>query len=182
MNKSIDKTKEALRVERALKLALEALEHMYSAAHDIAEPAITAIREALAAVPEAHKQPAQQQEPVAWADECRISLVTAIHFLASDYENALGVFRDDTEARRKAEGDIAHARNIAAKWNWNGASPPYEATPLASQRSVKPWRGLTDEELSKLVSCTKWRSDESMHTYAVRACRAIEAKLRENNA
>ena len=31
----------------ALKLGLEALEHMYSAAHDIADPAITAIREAL---------------------------------------------------------------------------------------------------------------------------------------
>jgi hypothetical protein len=82
------------------------------------------------------EQPAQQ-EPVAWADECRISLVTAIHFLASDYENALGVFRDDTEARRKAEGDIAHARKIAAKWNWNGASPPAQRT----------WVGLTDEEI-----------------------------------
>ena len=41
--------------DEALTLALEALNKMYSAAHDIAEPAITAIREALA-------QP--QQEPV----------------------------------------------------------------------------------------------------------------------
>ena len=54
----------------------------------------------------------------------------------------------------------------------------YQAMKSASPES-KP---LTDEELSKLVSCTKWRSDESMHTYAVRACRAIEAKLREKNA
>lgn len=46
----------------ALKLALEALEHMYSAAHDVAEPAITAIREALA------EQPAQRK-PLHIGDE-----------------------------------------------------------------------------------------------------------------
>lgn len=52
----------------------------------------------------------------------------------------------------------------------------------AHPQPKREWVGLTEEELSKLVSCTKWRSDESMHTYAVRACRAVEAKLREKNA
>lgn len=98
----------------AMRQALEALE-----AHaDIgikSDKAITTLRTAI--------EQAEKQEPVAWADECRIELVTAIHTFASDYENALGVFRDDTEARRKAEGDIAHARKIAAKWNWNGTAP-----------------------------------------------------------
>jgi hypothetical protein len=113
-------------LEKAARQALEALE-VFATSYSDGNAAITALRRAL-------EQPAQQ-EPVAWMDECRISLVTAIHFLASDYENALGVFRDDTEARRKAEGDIAYARKIAAKWNWNGASPPAQRT----------WVGLTDE-------------------------------------
>lgn len=41
---------------------------------------------------------------------------------------------------------------------------------------------LSYEELGKLVSATPWRQDESMHTYAVRACRAIEAAhgIKEN--
>ena len=56
-----------------------------------------------------------------WADKCRIELVTAIHPITSDYENALGAFGEDAEARRKAEGDIAHARKVASRWNWNGA-------------------------------------------------------------
>ena len=66
MNKSIDKTQEALRVERALKLALEAMGWTDEwRPEGLKEQAITAIRaalasksEALAAVPEAHKQPA----------------------------------------------------------------------------------------------------------------------------
>ena len=27
---------------------------------------------------------------------------------------------DDAEARKKAEGDIAHARKVAARYNYNG--------------------------------------------------------------
>lgn len=51
------------------------------------------------------------------------------------------------------------------------ASPPIEATPLASQRSVKPWVGLTDEEMLAVV-----------HYSQLDNARAIEAKLKEKNA
>ncbi len=46
--------------------------------------------------------------------------MVAIHDLASNFENALGVFGNDTEARKKAEGDIAYAMKVAAKHNQNG--------------------------------------------------------------
>lgn len=63
----------------------------------------------------------KQAEP-----NCRIELVGAIQGLASHYENRL--HRLDPEDRKLAEGDIAHAMKIAAKWNWNGTSPtPPEA-------------------------------------------------------
>jgi hypothetical protein len=53
--------------------------------------------------------------------ECaRGELVVALHTLASHFENSLYAFRDDAEARKKAEGDIAHAMKIAAKHNYNG--------------------------------------------------------------
>lgn len=56
------------------------------------------------------------------APECpRSELVIALHSLASDYENALGSFGGDHEARRKAEGDIAHAMKVASRHNYNGA-------------------------------------------------------------
>jgi hypothetical protein len=51
----------------------------------------------------------------------RTELVVALHTLASHYENALGAFGGDDEAKRKAEGDIAHAMKVAAKHNYNGA-------------------------------------------------------------
>ncbi len=50
----------------------------------------------------------------------RVALVVAIHDLASNFENALYSFGDDKEARKKAEGDIAHAMKVAAKHNQNG--------------------------------------------------------------
>ena len=55
------------------------------------------------------------------AESARSELVWAIHTLASHYENALYAFRDDAEALRKAQGDIAHAMGVAAKHNRNGA-------------------------------------------------------------
>ena len=116
-------------------------------------------RQALARVLAMAEQPAQQ-EPVAWADECRIELVNAIHFLASDFENALGAFGGDIEARRKAEGDIAHARSVASRWNWNGTSLPAQRT----------WVGLTEKEI---LEC---RSANHLYFY-----KAIEAKLKEKN-
>jgi len=55
--------------------------------------------------------------------DCRIELVTAVHMLASHYENNLYNLNGDEEALRLAKGDIAHAMKIAAKWNWNGSAP-----------------------------------------------------------
>ena len=95
---------------------------------------------------------AEQQEPVAWADECRIELVNAIHFLASDFENALGAFGGDIEARRRAEGDIAHARSVASRWNWNGTSP--QAQPRGEAALAR--EPLTDE---RILSCPYDNSD-----------------------
>jgi hypothetical protein len=108
------------------------------------DKAITALRERLA----------QLGQPE-WADKCRIELVTAIHSITSDYENALGAFGEDAEARRKAEGDIAHARKVASRWSWNGAG----------------WVGLTDEDE------IPWDGVD-----AKSFARAIEAKLKEKNA
>ena len=68
----------------------------------------------------------ERVEPVAWFDECRITLVTEIHMLSSDFENSLYAFRDDLEARKHAEGSIAFARSRADKWNWNGCAAPVE--------------------------------------------------------
>lgn len=50
----------------------------------------------------------------------RGELVVAIHDLASHFENALYAFRDDAEALLKAKRDIAWARNVAARHNYNG--------------------------------------------------------------
>ena len=46
-------------------------------------------------------------------EENRNRLVVAIHSLASNFENILGVLADDDEALIKAKGDIAHAMKVA---------------------------------------------------------------------
>ena len=78
---------------------------------------------------------AQERKPVQ-QESCRIELVTAIHTLASHYENTLCLFRDDEEAHRVAKGDITHARKVAEKWNWNGTAQeqrkPVQQEPVAS--------------------------------------------------
>ena len=61
-------------------------------------------------------------------------------------------------------------------------SPPYEATPLASQRSVKPWVGLTDEEVEATFWPWKQRTEYSIPLFEYRViAQAIEAKLKEKN-
>ena len=50
-------------------------------------------------------------------------------------------------------------------------SPPIEATPLASQRSVKPWVGLTDEDKVEILRA----NGEAV------VMMLTEAKLREKN-
>jgi hypothetical protein len=69
--------------------------------------------------------PGAQHTPEDMHNDCRIELVGAVYTLASHYENAS--YALDHEARKAAEGDIAHARMVAARWNWNGRtteSPP----------------------------------------------------------
>lgn len=96
---------------------------------------------------DAPAQAASGGEVVAF-DDCRISLVTALHMLASDFENALYKFDGDDEARRAANGSIAHARKVAARWNWNGATPASAPpagdppAPAAAREVVEALRGL----------------------------------------
>ena len=52
--------------------------------------------------------------------DARRELLVATYTLASHFENALYAFRDDDEARKKAEGDIAFAMQIASRHNYNG--------------------------------------------------------------
>jgi hypothetical protein len=87
-----------------------------------------------------HPAPASLHQPQS-EDECRIELVVAVHTLASHYENAIG--RLDPEARKAAEGDIAHARKVAARWNWNGSTPPPPAAEPALS-GYQPTEGETD--------------------------------------
>lgn len=81
-------------------------------------------------------QPVQQES-------CRIELVTAIHTLASHYENKLCLFQDDEEAHRVAKGDIAHARKVAAKWNWNGTAPMQ--APAYASKTSEPYAQESDD-------------------------------------
>jgi len=108
------------------------------------------------------KQPAQQ-EPVAWRellrearDNCKASIVEE------------GISASRKEYRIDLEARLTAALNT---------SPPIEATPLASQRSVKPWVGLTDVEWQEIDASLNGKRD-----LARIFVRAIEAKLREKNA
>ena len=151
----MDKKDEALRVERALKLALEALESLFSGKADQdrakrCSDAITAIREALAEQPAQQRidyraecwpesphykpaplaEPAQQQEPVAWIE---------------GDDPILTWFKTETDA-----------------------IPLYTSPPAS-----KPWVGLTDNEKKEI---------ERLSVYVEGAIRHTEAKLREKNA
>jgi hypothetical protein len=107
-----------------LQQALDALEEATAYTSSPSwSPSMTEECTAVAASIRAHL--AAQPAPVPCA---RNELVTAIHSLASNFENSMYAFRDDTEARRKATGDIAHAMKIAAKHNQNG--PGCSAAPV----------------------------------------------------
>lgn len=95
-------------------------------------------------------------------DLCRIELVTALHGLASDFENSLYAFGNDAEALKKAKGDIAHAMGIAARWNYNGTSPA-------------PANPLTDDQIDA-ITVAQWGEQIGAMLAAYRAyARAIEA-------
>ena len=79
--------------------------------------------------------PPAQPAPVPCA---RNELVTAIHSLASNFENSLYAFRNDTAARRKATGDIAHAIKIAAKHNQNGPGCSAAPVPVPPEWKLVP--------------------------------------------
>ena len=170
----------------ALRLALEYITQ--SGFQTGINEVITAIREALA------EHPAQQQvfpacqgmncgctDGISHSPECQAEHAAAI---------AGGIFVKPAQ-QQEPYGQVTVVRRpgcVDQHWFYRWPEPPYLDnaaechTVYTSPPASKPFVGLTDEELSKLVSCTKWRSDESMHTYAVRACRAVEAKLREKNA
>jgi hypothetical protein len=165
-------TVEALSVEDTLKLALEALENSRSL-----EPvdvqwvkgkrhaAITAIRAALASKSEAlaHAptereqsapvaEPHKQQEPIAWIER----------------DMNCDEFDPDSVTCQKPD-------TAADGWEWVAlyGSPQIEATPLASQRSVKPWAGLTEQDRLDI-----WKKSSSIDG----AINATAAKLKEKNA
>jgi hypothetical protein len=90
---------------------------------------------------ESAPSPAPVQPEAADANTCRIELVTALHGLVSQVENSLYAFGADVEARRQAEGAAEHARNVAARWNWNG---PWDARPEDGGDVEKLREALTD--------------------------------------
>ena len=116
-------TKEAISTERALKLALEALEESKTnndtmEFHDRKNKAITAIREALA------EQPAQpQQEPVAYAVYHRMGGSKSLHW----------------PEQHSPEGDANEYQLL----------PLYTSPPTLSL-AQRTWVGLTDEEIEKI--------------------------------
>ena len=102
---------------------------------------------------------------------------------------ALGVSRGTAyDLMREALAEQPAQQQEPVAWMWNDGTvttdpdradgtwtplytfPPIEATPLASQRSVKPWVGLTDDEIALICAECSLRTPCDIY-YA----RAIEA-------
>jgi hypothetical protein len=98
---------------------------------------ITSIKERAAAPPAAPSEPVAAHE-----------LVIQVDNLCSQIEESLYAFRDDAEARRKAQGAIDHAKQVAAPYRWNGATPP-------AQDAGKDASAIVSEPalVSALVEC-----------------------------
>ena len=177
-------TVEALSTERALKLALEALEDAltFAGAWPNGVRAITAIRVALASKSEALASGAneQQQEP-------DYNICPTCGGMASD-PIVPPEYRQQSAERVEPVAWVCEASSSDEKHAidyWPGdvddlpigtklyTAPPIEATPLASKRSVKPWQGLTDEEKERI------RNTWGLWTY--KAIEDTEAKLKEKN-
>ena len=194
----MNKTQKALRVERALKLALEPVMSVYitkdgiedwwhklpEGRHELSD--ITAIRsvlnehgEALAQSLRDEEQPAKckhnvfapyrctqceaeqpaikqdltPEQPSNHYDDVRESMRQAFEqpAPAPEVRKQQSAERVEPVAWMDAEGDV-YKTEPPEGWcpphTPLYTSPPYEATPLASQRSVKPWRGLTDKDLA----------------------------------
>lgn len=191
---------EALSTERALKLALEALEFydQQGIGRIPGDKAITAIREALNAplahAPEVREQPIQQQDiPDLIAGALGVSRGTAYDMmrdaLAQQQEPVAWVV-EDQNGERLEWAEVAHIG-----WGWKKlplyTSPPQDALVSALYSKIdflrgkiellesglvqakRTWRGLTDEDVQEL-----------RETFGIdrRVTSAIEAKLREKNA
>ena len=103
------------------------------------------------------EQPAQQQEPVAW--------LIWLHGPAGHFDHKQ--FAEMEFERRNKEYPDPDRKLL-----------PLYTSPQQSQRSVKPWVGLTDEERDAILN-REFKQWWSRHDAV---CRAIEAKLREKNA
>ena len=152
------KTQEALRTERALKLALEALEEIHPGnmtpiAEDAWKKAITAIRSVLNEHGEAlAEKPAQQQEPVAWMWRCK------------PYCNW-------------PEWSVSLKRPADSGRDGHKRTEGYEDVPLYTfPPASKPWVGLTQQDID--IAFDDTQEGGGFNEFA----RAIEAKLREKNA
>ena len=167
-----------MKKDEALKLALEALEYIHEGANNQgphtgiswrcvskkAEPAITAIREALA------EQPAQQQEPVALPEKI--------------YE-----FVPTPEPVKwhhpECEGQcIACLIEQVVQEAYGSQGLGYLQRHLTPPPASKPWVGLTDEEIAAIdgVEMKYIGTGEYVIEGEYEFARAIEAKLREKNA
>ena len=196
---------DALSTERALKLALKSLEGLADYRYtERVKQTLAAIREALAepsealmSVPEVREQqepdynicptcggmasdpivpPEHRQqstecvEPVAF--EIRAFNATQVFIKRADVAQEKA---DVLEREFGSEADVT----IVPLYT----SPPYEATPLASQRSVKPWVGLTDEHRREVINAA-WNGylrGEGNDSFSWHLTQVIEAKLREKN-
>ena len=159
---------DSVSTERALDLALEALEPMQNSRDDTAiERAITAIKQARSAP---YVASPQVQEPFGYVYE-----VYCLPECACEMEWV--------EIFDRYEPDAAeNIRNVTPVYT----TPPNVATPLAAQRPVAEphkwvhateWRGLTDEEFEDIeLGCLSTVSGKIM------AMQKVEAKLKEKNS
>lgn len=104
--------------------------------------------------------------PIAWL----------LEFVDEDGLSRRDVFYEQQHLQRHVKHNTA-LRGLTCKVEPLYTSPPYEATPLASQRSVKPWLRLTDEEVKH--EWVVWRA--SIPRYMGFA-KGIEAKLKAKNS
>ena len=174
--------------DEALKLALH---HIEAGAHN-RRYIRHVIREALAAVPEAHKQPAQQEPKPKFVRNVDgvpcITLVEHEHLMRSGSKPAQPQSAERGEPVGVWMGDcIEWTEN---PYKFRKGQPLYTSQP-ENANAGKPWRGLTDEEIEKLSvesgKATFLNDDEQTDVLwfdgdCIGLARAIEAKLREKNA
>ena len=165
-------TKEATSTERALKLALEALELNDAPLNNETvvlweqkiDEAIIALREALTSVPdwasEAIEQPAQQQEPVVFyrCNGCGHAY-EQVHPTSCDC----------------MEGSGFEQVNYYT-------SPPTLSLAQRQARSADTWVGLTDEDKAEIKKQANYNWETTAGEYASKVQALTEARLRAKNS